>query len=149
MLNTRVILSQKKKYVCFRCPDLKHFIVNLSKMLSILLKNSEKFIEKCNFYIRYFDKIKCYSDQPYLVFSELNPETNIYFFGLKSVWGLSTCHYAGNVFPGKIVKKFWQLTWNTQTQTEKLYPLVCNTKILKKKSAHERSWNVEYTRKFA
>ena len=47
--------------------------------------------------------------------------------------GLSTCHYAGNVFLGKIVKKFGQLTWNTQNQTEKLYPLVCNTKDFKEK----------------
>ena len=37
--------------------------------------------------------------------SELKPETHtyIYILGLKSVSGLSACHYAGNVFPGKIV----------------------------------------------
>ena len=53
----------------------------MSKLLSNLLKSGEKFIEKCNFYIKYFDRIKCYSDQPYLVFfSELKPETNVYFF---------------------------------------------------------------------
>ena len=39
-------------------------------------------LKKCNFYIKYFDKIKCYADRPYLVFSELKPETHtyIYFF---------------------------------------------------------------------
>ena len=45
-------------------------------MLSNLL---EKFIDKCNFYIKYFDKTKCSADRPYLVFSELKPETHIYF----------------------------------------------------------------------
>ena len=63
-----------------------------------MLSNEEKCIEKCNFYIKYFDKIKCYADQPYLVFSELNPERHIYiffffvfffcccfFFGLKNI----------------------------------------------------------------
>ena len=49
-------------------------------MLSNLLENGEKYIEKCNFYIKYFDKIKCYANRPYIVFSELKPETHIYFF---------------------------------------------------------------------
>ena len=44
-----------------------------------MLKNGRKYIEKCNSYIKYFDKIKCYADRPYLVFSELKPETHIYF----------------------------------------------------------------------
>ena len=52
-------------------------------MLSNLQENGEKYTEKCNFYIKYFDKIKCYADRPYLVFSELKPETHIYFF----FWG--------------------------------------------------------------
>ena len=30
-----------------------------------------KCIEKCNFYVKYFDKIICYAYRPYLVFSEL------------------------------------------------------------------------------
>ena len=50
-------------------------------MLSNLLENGEKCIEKCNFYIKYFDKIACYADRPYLVFSELH----IYFFFALSV----------------------------------------------------------------
>ena len=40
-------------------------------------------IEKCNLYIKvscYFDEIKCYADRPYLVFSELKPETHTYIF---------------------------------------------------------------------
>ena len=49
-------------------------------MLSNLLENGEKCIEKCNFHVKYFDKIKCYADRPYLVFLELKPETHIYFF---------------------------------------------------------------------
>ena len=64
----------------------------MSKLLSNLLKSGEKFIEKCNFYIKYFDKIKCYSDQPYLVF--FRAETNIYFFWPKvsvRVVNLSLC----------------------------------------------------------
>ena len=52
-------------------------------MLSNLLENGGKYIEKCNFYIKYFDKIKCYADRPYLVFSELKPETHIFFFWPK------------------------------------------------------------------
>ena len=52
-------------------------------MLSNLLENEEKCIEKCNFYIKHFDKIKCYADRPYLVFSELKPETHIFFFWPK------------------------------------------------------------------
>ena len=35
-------------------------------MLSNLLKNGGKCIEKSNFYIKYFDKTKCYVDRPYL-----------------------------------------------------------------------------------
>ena len=49
-------------------------------MLSNLLENGEKCIEKYNFCIKYFGKIKCYADRPYLFFSELKPETHIYFF---------------------------------------------------------------------
>ena len=30
--------------------------------------------------IKYFDKIKCNANRPYLVFSELKPEMCIYFF---------------------------------------------------------------------
>ena len=45
-----------------------------------MLENSGKCIEKCNFYIKYFDKVKCYADRPYLNFSELKPETHIYLF---------------------------------------------------------------------
>ena len=45
-----------------------------------VVKFAEKCIEKCNFYIKYFDEVKCYANRPYLVFSELKPETHIYFF---------------------------------------------------------------------
>ena len=55
----------------------------MSKILSNLLENGRKCIEKCNFYIKCFDKIKCYADRPYLVFSELKPETHVYYFGLS------------------------------------------------------------------
>ena len=45
-------------------------------MLSNLLKNGGKCIEKCNFYIKYFDQMKCSADWPY-------QNTHIiFFFGL-------------------------------------------------------------------
>ena len=50
-------------------------------MLSNLLENGAKGIEKCYFYIKYFNKIKCHADRLYLVFSELKPETHIYIIG--------------------------------------------------------------------
>ena len=40
-----------------------------------LLHNSD-----ITYWIKYFDKIKCYSDQPYLVFFSLKPEIHTYFF---------------------------------------------------------------------
>ena len=45
-----------------------------------MVKFAGKGIEKCNFYIKYFDKIKCYADRSYLFFPELKPETHIYIF---------------------------------------------------------------------
>ena len=59
--------------------------------MSNLLENGEKYIEKCNFYIKYFDKIKCYGDLPYLFFSELTAETHIYFFFLALPLSLEFC----------------------------------------------------------
>ena len=70
------VFQVSRPYLGF-CPDPKHFIVNCEQNV---VKFAEKCIEKCNFYIKYFDKIKCYADRPYLVFSELKPETHIYFF---------------------------------------------------------------------
>ena len=64
----------KKKYICVFhvsrsylgfCPDPKHFISNCEQNV---VKNGGKCTEKYNFYIKYFDKINCYADQPYLVF---------------------------------------------------------------------------------
>ena len=52
----------------------KHFIVNCEQNIVKFAKNGRKCIEKWN-----FNKIKCYADRPYLVFSELKPETHIYF----------------------------------------------------------------------
>ena len=49
-------------------------------MLSNLGGNGRKCIEKCNFYIKYFDKIKCYVNQPYLVFFRAETwNTHIFF----------------------------------------------------------------------
>ena len=73
------VFQVSRPYLCF-CPDPKHFIVNSEQNV---VKFAEKCIEKCNFYIKYFDKIKCYAERPYLVFSELKPETHIYFFWPK------------------------------------------------------------------
>ena len=69
-------------------PDPKHFIVNCEQNIVKFDGKWGKYrpMEKCNFYIKYFDKIKCYADRPYLVFSELKPETHIYllFFVLPN-----------------------------------------------------------------
>ena len=81
---TKYVFQVSWPYLGF-CPTLNILLWIVSKMLSNLLENGEKYIEKCNFYIKYFDKIKCYANRPYLVFSELKPETHIYFFfGLRS-----------------------------------------------------------------
>ena len=62
-------------------PDPKHFIVNYEpNVVKFAEKMGGDVLKKCNFYIKYFDKIKCYADRPYLVFSELKPETHIYLF---------------------------------------------------------------------
>ena len=52
------------------CPDPKTFYCELwAKCCQICgKKNAGKCIEKCSFYIKYFDKIKYYADRPYLVF---------------------------------------------------------------------------------
>ena len=65
-----ILLLGKRKYMCFRFPDPKHFIVNCDQNI---VKYGGKCSEKYDFYIKYFDK-------PYLAFSELKPETHIYFF---------------------------------------------------------------------
>ena len=85
-------LVRPKKYICaFQvsrpnldfCPDPKHFIVNCKQNVVKFAGKWGKMNWKMQFYIKYFDKIKCYADRPYLVFSELKPETHIYFvFGL-------------------------------------------------------------------
>ena len=51
----------------------------------MLLEIGGKCIVKCNFHIKHFDKIKCYAERPYLVFSELKPETYIYIYLALSI----------------------------------------------------------------
>ena len=58
-------------------PYPNHFIVNFEENTVKNAEKSGKYSEKCNIYIKYFCKIKCYADRPYLVFSELKPETHI------------------------------------------------------------------------
>ena len=48
-------------------------------MLSNLLENGEKYIKKCNFYIKYFDKIKYYA----YFFQGWNLKHTYIFFGLS------------------------------------------------------------------
>ena len=72
------VFQVSRPYLGF-CSDPKYFIVNCEQNV---VKFVGKCIEKCNFYVKYFDKIKCYADRPYLVFSELKPETHIYCFCL-------------------------------------------------------------------
>ena len=61
-------------------PTLNILLWILRKIQSKMLKNQGKYSEKCNIYIKYFCQIKCYADRPYLVFTELKPETHIYIF---------------------------------------------------------------------
>ena len=60
--------------------------VNSFLLFFSLLPNSD-----ITYWIKYFDKIKCYTDRPYLVFFSLKPETYIYFF-----FGLSTVEIVNN-----------------------------------------------------
>ena len=70
------VFQVSRPYIGF-CPDPKPFIVKCEQHI---VKYAGKCREKCNFCIKYFDKIKCYADRSYLAFSELKPEThNIYF----------------------------------------------------------------------
>ena len=90
------MVRPKKIYVCVSrfCPDPKHFIVNCEQNVVKFTGNSEKYIEKCNFYIKYFDK-KCYADRPYL---KLKPETHIYIvFGLRHFPQHFWVHVMGNI----------------------------------------------------
>ena len=68
MFSRSIPSKAKKKKICvFQvsrpylgfCPDPKHFVVNCEQNV---VKFAEKCIEKCNFYIKYFDKIKCNAD---------------------------------------------------------------------------------------
>ena len=142
MLNTRVTLGLKK-YICvFQvsrpylgfCPDPKRFIVSYEQTVVKFAEKWGKIYWKMQFLYKIFWQNKMLF-RPTIpsFFQSWNLKQTYIFFSLKSMSGLSTCHYAGNVFLGKIVKKFGQLTWNTQNQTEKLYPLVCNTKDFKEK----------------
>ena len=82
--NTSKLLTyiRPKKYICVF--QVSRPYLALAKCCQICWKMVKKCIEKCNFYmymyIKYFDKIKCYADRPYLVFLELKPETHIYFW---------------------------------------------------------------------
>ena len=69
------VFQVSRPYIGF-CPDPKHFIVNCEQNV---VKYVEKCSEKCMFYIKYCDKINN-ANQPYLAFSELKPETHMYFF---------------------------------------------------------------------
>ena len=73
------VFQVSRPYLGF-CPDPKHFIVNCEQNVDKSAGKWGNCIEKSNFYIKYFDKIKCYADRLYLVFSELKPETHIYNF---------------------------------------------------------------------
>ena len=76
--------------MCFRFPDPTYcrFLLKTPKHFTVkceqnIVKYAEKCSEKCNFYIKYFDKIKCFAGRPYLAFSDLKPETHIYIFWPK------------------------------------------------------------------
>ena len=71
------------------CPDPKHFIVNCGENVVKFAGKWGKMYWKIQFYIKCFEKIKCYAGRPYLVFSKLKPETHIFFF-FFFFFGLST-----------------------------------------------------------
>ena len=73
------VFQVSRPYLCF-CPTLNILLWIVSKM-SNLFENGGKCIEKCNFYMKYFDKIKCYADRPCLVFFRAETwNTYIFFF---------------------------------------------------------------------
>ena len=82
------VFQVSRPYLGF-CPDPKHLIVNCEQTVVKFagkwskMNKKKKKKKKCNFYIKYFDKIKCYADRPYLVFFRAETwNTHIYFFGL-------------------------------------------------------------------
>ena len=80
------MVQVSRPYLGF-CSGPKHFIVNCEQNAVEFAGKWGKCIEKCNFYIKYFDKIKCYADRPYLDFSELKSETHIFLFGPRLKYG--------------------------------------------------------------
>ena len=79
------------------CPILNILLWILRTIQSEMLQNQGKYSEKCNNYIKYFCKIKCHADRPYLVFSELKPEAHTYFFlGLmcKTFFSLTAINFS-------------------------------------------------------
>ena len=79
------VFQVSRPYLGF-CPNPKHFIVNCKQNVLKFAGKWGKCIEKCNFYIKYFDKIKCYADRSYLVFfraENWNTHIYIFFFCLK------------------------------------------------------------------
>ena len=80
------VFQVSRPYLGF-CPALNILLWIVSKMLSNLLEKGEKYIKKCNFFIKYFDKIKCYADRPYWVFFRAEIwNTHIVFFGLMQTF---------------------------------------------------------------
>ena len=61
-------------------PDPNHYIVNCEQNVKFPNKWGKMYWKMQFLCIKYFDKIKCYADRPYLVSSELKPETHIFFF---------------------------------------------------------------------
>ena len=122
--------GQKKKNICVSgFPTLNILLWIVSKILSNLLKNGKKCIEKCNFYMKYFDKIKCYADRPYLFFSELKPETHIYIFlALLQKRGLCAMNERDLKLMCKEIKGFYSLIqWQIVEITAILWPVhFCN-----------------------
>ena len=74
------VFQVSRPYLGF-CPDPKHFIVNCEQNV---VKFAGKCIEKCSFYIKYFDKIKCYANWPYLVFFQSWNLKHTYIFFLPN-----------------------------------------------------------------
>ena len=96
---------------------------------------------KCNVYIKYFDKIKCYANQPYLVFPELKPETHTYFFFFCLIWSelkpeahtYCFCHYKNKTSRQLILIMCMQYLFQRVNRTP--HPKQTNKQKKKKKNS--------------
>ena len=127
-------IKQQKIYECFRFPNptlvfaptLNILLWNVSKILLNMLKNGGKYSEKCNFYIKYFDKIIC---RPTIssFYRNLCWNTHIFFALLALSWETLVLPYANKQI-SMCIRKVWSVLccryvyWLGLGRVEILYP---------------------------